>query len=250
MRRTLTVSLCLVIVWLSLTGCGALLSIVKSAPPAMPVPLQPSVTIQEMERALVDWSAKVSKEVYDHGVEAKAPIVGQQGEALEAVSAVIGKPATPLPMRVDAADSPGTMLIPGRMQETDAAIVALRSELKLYREREAKWKAEYEKLRGTPVETITTIGGPTMPWKYIAGAIALFFIVPSAVWGWLLKRALGNLAAVKAAWSADRHALATTVAGLETAKSEDAAAWLAIKPHLAEAQDAADKRLIDAIRRA
>jgi hypothetical protein len=45
------------------------------------------------------------------------------------------------------------------------------------------------------------------------------------------------------------HALETTVVAIEKWKGHDAASWDALESHLASAQDAADKRLIDGLRR-
>jgi hypothetical protein len=238
----------LTIVCLPLTGCGALLSWTKTAPPAMPVPLQVPVSIQEMERALLKWSEDVTRQ------RADAPIEEQVADAIGAARLRIGDPATPLPVPDPLSVLPGTMPESARMAETDATILALRSELKLYREREAKWKADYEKVRGTPIEVTTSVSSSLVRWgwAYIAGGIAALILVPGSVWLWLLRRARKNVQRVTEGWNADRHALATTVKGIDALKATDAAAWIALKEQLVEAhaKNSPDIPAIDQMRNA
>jgi len=64
-----------------------------------------------------------------------------------------------------------------------------------------------------------------------------------------VKKVRSLMAALSPAQAA-AHALETTVMGIEKWKGQDAASWAALKSHLASAQDGADKRLIDGLRRA
>jgi len=190
-----------------------------------------------MERQALRWSQDVSALVHEKGAEPGAPLTGQLTDAIHAGRFRIGEPCTPLPV-------PESAAVP-RVSELDETILKLQAENRLLRERIERWWADYERFRGTPVETRTEVSSPALrglfawPGIGLIGLIGLAILFPSgvaAVLLWLLRRS--------------RLAIRQVAGAIEEFKLDgDPVQVKLLKTHLDGSMDTSSKLVVDRARR-
>ena len=239
MRRRLTVLSVVSVLLVLSTGCSGLTSLLQvERRGSAPLPARPpeSPTIQEMERALLKAGSGIAQQVYDQGAQPKAPAVGQLVDILDTVRGEEPtKPIAPPPTLSE--QSP----------QLAAALDALRKDREAYDAKMADWWKQYEKARVQPATSKWTLSsGLVQQLLIVLGVAAL-----GGIGGILaLIKKIRALAAALTPAQAAAHALEATVAGIEKWKADAAMSdWQDLKPHLASAQDMADKKLIDGLRR-
>ena len=237
MRATLILlSVLLALHCMACSGLTSLLSVERKGSSSLPArPAEPP-TIAEMERALLKAGSGIAQQVYDQGAQPKAPAVGQLVDILDTVRGE--EPTKPIA-------PPPTLSEPS--PEVQAELVALRRERERFAAKVEDWWKDYEKLRVQPATSRWTLSSGLVQQLLVVLGLAALGGIGGVV---ALVRKVRSLIAALTPAQAAAHALETTVAGIEKWKGQDAASWAGLKSHLASAHDAADKRLIDGLRRA
>jgi len=119
-------------------GCSLFKVTAPAATNLQPL-LQPSEQMLEAERQADDWSVKAAQLVYQEGAPAKAPLIAEMLDVLEARRVRTGLPTSPL-------GAPQSATV--RDRGADALIVRLSRLVASYRAAEAKWQADYDKAWG------------------------------------------------------------------------------------------------------
>jgi len=239
MKRALVLC-CLVIL---LSGCAnpgkVFDAVLRGGRSEVPEPPRPSRRLEESERRLGDWWARLARKIHDEGVQVGAAAVEQWEHSVRAWLAWKGLPERQLPLREDLAETE---------PEVEAETEAMRDQIVDLQQRKTEHDEVIEELAAEPVEKRITISSGTVAWIVTSAGAGFAFLVGTGVFHWIRKRAMA------AKFALVDVALKQTVGAIQHFKKSRPALYndgtdKSLRAELTAAHDARSSALIDAIRR-